>query len=345
MSLGTDRPIDEIAGGTARSEVAPEGRKFYYGDVTLVGTTDLTLADLDRRSPAPYGLSPLWQAPYGTLRGESGRYYMPVRFNHVSMTPRLHLPVTPHGGQAVDADAAARSFYGYIQSEVIGDRWLLNSRGKPGRGFSFEVTPGEKAVWREEGIMDLEMRQVGPAMQMYHPDPEMDWYYLALVTEITGTILDDPVVGVGGWELAWSNAGALDWRELAVPRRCEDMWMIYVNHYDDGAVEGAALYANARGSGVGMLVENGAGRGLRNIRSDVFVDSSGSPSRLQWSAEGRTWEWTADNPSSLTSPRNPSYLWYMGQVRELGNDRSIVSSYAYAEVLPRTIGLAEHHPG
>jgi len=118
--------------------------------------------------------------------------------------------------------------------------------------------------------------------------------------------------------------------------------MNYVNHYDDGCVEGAALYANARGSGVGMLVENNVGQGLRNISSEVFVDGAGSPSRLQWSADGRTWEWTADNPSSLTSPRNPSYLWYMGQVRELGNHRSIVSSYAYAEVLPRTIGLQEH---
>jgi len=63
MPLDTDRSIDEIAGGTARSEVAPEGRKFYYGDVTLVGTTELTLNDLDRRAPAPYGLSPLRQAP------------------------------------------------------------------------------------------------------------------------------------------------------------------------------------------------------------------------------------------------------------------------------------------
>jgi len=102
--------------------------------------------------------APLGQAPYGTLRGESGRYYMPVRFNHVMMTPRLHLPVTPMGGQAVDTEAAIKSFYGYIQSDVIGDRWLLQSRGKPGRGFSFEVTPGDKAIWREEGIFELEMR-------------------------------------------------------------------------------------------------------------------------------------------------------------------------------------------
>jgi hypothetical protein len=102
--------------------------------------------------------------------------------------------------------------------------------------------------------------------------------------------LGDPVVGVGGWELTWSNAGALDWRELPVPRRCEDMWMIYVNHYDDGSTEGAALYANARGSGVGMLVENGTGKGIRNIRSEVFVDGTGSPSRWQWTSDGRTWE-------------------------------------------------------
>jgi hypothetical protein len=77
----------------------------------------------------------------------------------------------------------------------------------------------------------------------------------------------------------------------------------------------------------------------------VLLDGAGSPSRLQWSTEGRTWEWTADNPSSLTSPRDPSYLWHMGHVRELGNHRPIVSSYAYAEVLPCTTCLTEpEHP-
>ncbi|SHN40083.1 hypothetical protein SAMN05443668_106425 [Cryptosporangium aurantiacum] len=326
--------------GTATRGRAPEGRKFYYGDTTLIGVFDAGVADLDRSRPTPYGLAPLWQATYGALRGESGNYYMPVRFNHVSMTPRLHLPVTPLGGLSADAPEALRSFYGYTTNDVVGDRWLLSSRGKPDRGFSLDVEPGKVARWVENGILDLTMVQTGSAMQMYHPDPEHDWYYLATVCEISGHVLGDPVVGAGGWELAWSN-GSLDWRELPVPRRCEDIWMIYVTHYADGGVEGAALYANAQGTGVGKLTTDGTSAALRGLRSEVDLDADRTPARVRWSDGARTWEWTAENPASLTSPRNPSYIWMFGSCRELGSDREIVSSYGYAEVLPRVVGRDE----
>ncbi|SHN40087.1 hypothetical protein [Cryptosporangium aurantiacum] len=325
---------DQVALSTARTDEAPSSSKFFYGDVTLCGGFRPTLADFDRLQPPPYGLNPLYQAWYGIVRSDSGLYYNVLRFNHVMMTPRLHLTRSDGESPAEDVAEARSSFYGYTSSDIQGDAWVVASRGKASRAMRFEAVPGADAHWTERGILDMRLSDPsGTALQMYHPDPDESFYYIGVVSILEGTILGEKVSGVGGYEQAWAN-GALDWREMPIARRLEEHWVLYVIEYADGGYEVASLYLNRAGTGTGHVATESGSSALHGLRSEFDRRPDGLPARIRWSHGDDEWEVRTET-ASTTSPRNPSYLWQLGGIRRIHDDRPVVRARAWCETLPR----------
>lgn len=335
----TDALVDNIALATnAVGRQDDELRKYFYGDVTLCGTFRPTLTDFDRTQPTPYGLSPLYQAWYAIARGESGDYYNAQRFNHVMMVPRLHLTRSAAGAPAVDAPEARNSFYGYTSNDIVDGQWVVSSRGKPDRAMRFAATPGESARWTEANILELQLDDpAGLAMQMYHPDPEHSFYYIGIVTKIEGEILGDRVEGIGGYELAWAD-GALEWREMPIAQRLEEHWILYVIEYADGGYDVASMYTTHDGRGSGHRVTEDGCENLAGVRSDFERRDDGLPARITWEHAGRRW-YADTETASTTSPRNPSYIWQLGQCRQEGVDREIRSSWTFCETLGRAYAV------
>lgn len=304
-------------------------QRFRYGDITLVGPRHPTADDFDRTRPTPYGLAPIHQAWYCLAKGASGRTYNVQRFGYTQMTPRLNLTIA-EDGKARDCEDAARTFHGYLTNRVVDGHWLVESRGRKDAAVHIDIVPGGEGHWHEANLLDLDLHDVGFAMEMYHPDGHRDAYYLAVTVTYTGEILGDPVEGIGGYEQAWAN-GVAEWTELSLPQQ-EEHWVIYVTEYADGQREVGSLYANRAGGGSGLLLTSDGPESLYGIRSEL-THQDGLPSTIRWYHGGRAWE-CATEPVSVTSPRIPGFTFQLGQTRRVGDTRPIVRGWTFAETLP-----------
>ena len=278
------------SGPQLKSElVRPHGQKYYYGDVTLVGTCDLESSDFDPTKPTPYGLAPFYTAWYGYLRSESGIYYYPQRLIQGPMVPRLSLTMTAGREFAVDVPEAATSFKGYVHADASGDSWKvvsLGNRRRPRMGF--ELDPRTGGMWAEEDLLQLEFQVLGPAMQIYHPDPVCDMYFRQLLYRCEGTIGGERVRGIGGVEQAWGDGGH-NWMDLPMYQRVEDQWIYSVIEYTDGGVEASSMFTSLDGRhGAGIQIEDAEARAVYAPSSQPVPAEDGLPGSTVWCFGGES---------------------------------------------------------
>lgn len=326
------------------------GSKYYYDDATLVGTCTLDASDFDPTTPAPYGLTPMYQGWYAYVRDPSGTRYYAQRVLQGPMVPRLDLSCTAGRVRARDVPEAADSFTGYVHVDTRGGRWNVVSLGSPKRPrMSFRLDPGKEASWAEEGLCQLEFESLGPAMQTYHPDPVFSMYWRQLVYVVRGTILGQDVVGVGGVEQAWGNGG-LNWMDLPMYQRVEDQWVLSVLEYADGRREVASMFTSLDGKlGAGIQIDGSSARAIAAPQSDFDLGDDGQPSVVRW-CFGDALRETVLTTGTMASPRTPGHhVWQCGTTRpaDTGADieAEVAWSFAFVESVPRAVDVVRTRAG
>lgn len=321
--------------GAAR---APVGEKYYYGDVTLVGTCGLDAVDFAEMTPAPYGLVPLYRAWYAYVRDEAGRHYYPQRVLQGPMVPRLELTVAVDRDPGTDLPGAAGSFTGHVHTGTDDDRWSVVSLGSPKRPrMSFRLDPRKGGTWAEEGLCQLELEVLGPAMQTYHPDPAFTMYFRQLPVLVRGTIDGNEVEGVGGIEQAWGNGG-LNWMDLPMYQRVEDQWILSVVEYRDGGREVSSLFSSLDGRlGAGIQIDHDSATAVYAPHSDIDIGADGLPTHVRWSF-GDAPMVTELTTGTMASPRTPgTHVWQCGTTRPARSGREVAWSFAFVESVPRAV--------
>lgn len=315
----------------------PSGSKYYYDDVTLVGTCTLDASDFDPTTPAPYGLSPMYTGWYAYVRDQTGTHYYAQRILQGPMLPRLDLSCTTGRARARDVSAAADSFTGYVRVDTDAGRWNVVSLGSPKRPrMAFRLDPSKNASWAEERLCQLEYEAVGPAMQTYHPDPVFSMYWRQLVFVVRGSILDQEVIGVGGVEQAWGNGG-LNWMDLPMYQRVEDQWVLSLIEYADGTREVSSMFTSLDGKlGAGIQIDGTWARAVPAPRSDFDLGDDGQPSVVRWTFGDAPRE-TVLTTGNMASPRTPGqHYWQCGTTRPV-DAAEVAWSFAFVESVPRAV--------
>ncbi len=253
-----------------------------------------------------YGLHLSKTMPFGTLRDADGHLYTMVRsVNSPTGTPnqtRFIYQSTRVDGQTLRMDkpkmaAQAQTLMPTRSLDADTARWtsLSDEAGNP---WSLDAS-GEHVRWVEDGLMDIQGRNLGPGMQWLLPGTDWGTFYLSQLYDVQGSCEGRPVKGVIAVEQSYMAEGGQVHANkcLIVNNRKHVVWCAFATVYTDGSVDAGTFLVGHENLGFAFIADaSGQARTSTDVDAVVSRDE-GDPfiRRVELVVDGHeTWEFIPD---------------------------------------------------
>jgi hypothetical protein len=253
-----------------------------------------------------YGLHLSKTMPFGTVRDAEGHMYTMVRsVNSPTGTPnqtRFIYQSTRVDGQTLRMDkprmaATAQTLMPTRALEADTAQWT-SLPDEPGTPWRLDAS-GEHMHWVEEGLMDLQGRNIGPGMQWLLPGVDWGTFYLSQLYDVAGTCEGRPVKGIVAVEQSYmAEGGQVHAKKcLIVNNKKHVIWCAFATVYTDGSIDAGTFLVGHENLGFAFLTnERGEVRTSTDVEALVSRDD-GDPfiKRVLLTVEGgEEWEFLPD---------------------------------------------------
>lgn len=287
---------------------------------------------------------------YGNLRDDEGNLYEVVRgiaAKGVAGANALFIQ-SSRGKETLRAmpewgNAAATS--NGAEGRLIGGEAVWTSApDAPGKAFRFSMSEdGNSASWKEDGLLDLSGKLLGPGLQWHIPDSAGSELYVSQIYEMNGIIDGRRVHGILALDQAYLPRetpmyGGKD--PLFRPDMHHRCWYTWGTRYTDGSYDcghfvlgtdrvGFALLTNERGS---LVLDTDVAGDIELVPNEIW------PKRITVKTRGETWVFTPDPkgrmPDMLHGANQAWTPQTEGQWRKIGDSRKPAIWFAWGEVQP-----------
>jgi hypothetical protein len=226
-----------------------------------------------------FGLHLSKTMPFGTLRDDEGHLYSMVRaVNSPTGTPnatRFIYQSTRVDGQTlrIDKSKMAPTAQTLMPTRSLhGDtaRWT-SLPDEPGTPWTLDAS-GEHMHWVEEGLMDLQGRNLGPGMQWLLPGVDWGTFYLSQLYDVHGVCEGRPVKGIVAVEQSYMAEGGVVHSQkcLIINNKKHVVWCAFATVYTDGTVDAGTFLVGHENLGFAFLAdESGRARTSTDVEAVV----------------------------------------------------------------------------
>ena len=227
---------------------------------------------------------------------------------------------------------------------------LMHTVGKdvsktPDQPLSLELE-GDKLLWSEGDLLQLEGSLIGPGVQFYAPMRDEPLFYTTHAYWVNGTAFGQDVTGFVGFDHGYWQHGR-EWKEYRVYQDLEIAWQVFGNQFDDGTVEWGLLMKSKQGLACGVVHE---GDTLIAMADDVpatfTIDSEDFIDTARFTVGDKQWEFTARESGKMKDFNRARWAGYKSQsgvTRRVGDKRKVKHGFAWIEAFSDRIkseGLA-----
>lgn len=351
MALPATGALAAPAKSAPEADVAklPWPERGSFGGKIIVGPHRSSAAAMLSKAPV-LGLPREMSFIYGGVRDDKGNLIELVRNFPDWALPMPTLFVQDNTGQdtlhavaEVMGSAASTADY---ESALVGDKAVFRSKaGATGNACEVMVNADCSVVtWKEDKLLDLKGRLLGPGLQWHAPEPAGSELYVSQIYAVEGTYQGRPVKGVIAFDQSYLPEGMHMYtgkdplfREQ-LHHRC---WYTWGTVYQDGSYDcghfvlgtdrvGFAVYTDQTQK-VTMVTE---------VSGDIVIDPQGTwPQRITVNAGKDQWEFLPDPrgrmPDMLGGAAQSWTPQNEGRWRKVGDKRKPAVWFAWGEVAPK----------
>lgn len=326
----------------------PLPERGNFGGKIIVGSHQASAAAMLSKEPL-MGLPREMSFFYGALRDKEGNLYEIVRNFPDWQMPMPTLFVQDNVNKDTlhaipDVMKAAASTLDY-EAEMVGDKAVWRSKpGVPGKPCEVTMSSdGSVTTWKEEGLLALRGKLLGPGLQWHAADRAGSELYVSQIYLMEGTYLGKPVRGIMAFDQSYLLQGMHMYsgkdplfREK-LHHRC---WYTWGTVYKDGSYDcghfvlgtdrlGFAVYTNEKQEVTMVTDPSGA----------ITIDPKGTwPTRITIKAGHDDWEFLPDPrgrmPDMLGGAAQSWTPQNEGRWRRVGEKREPDVWFAWGEIAP-----------
>lgn len=293
--------------------------------VTDVAAFEPSLSELGRRSRLfpglGFGTGYLWAG----VTAEDGQRYAVLRSHGLDATALYFVLELsddlwrPPAVRFAALPGLDGLYWGRMSYEEEPERQVIQPMNPAYRAFRLEYTPAGHR-WIEDGVLDLALTPLGPAMRYRCPGPPDDFGYTSQICRVQGTIQGRSLVGFGGLDRSYHEHG-VTWDLCKGYRRLEELWWVWAGIHEDGRREHGIVAAGRGDFRVGFFHRDGeAPVAATDVRHEIAWeerDGRRLPVSALLSFGGRRFRFSASG--NVTLPGADLYFdWLHGQVVEEG---------------------------
>ena len=291
---------------------------------------------------------------YSTLYDEDGQLYVFIRELPPGNTNGLGLFTDRDGKDCRFAEECMSSWRGIVvlNSSDNGITWESADKAITDEPSMFISHDGNRLVWREKGILEVEGESCKPGYQWLDASPG-DQAYASQLHRVSGTILGKPVKGWVGLDVLYLAPGNV-YAYSPMAKGLVLNWSAFANEYDDGSWELGLIMKGFSNFCCALIIDD-QGKITRSshVQPEYTVDDDGFPTRMRFAfrdeltGEDQSWLWTPHPRGNLVDipvmmPANPYYRGVAATVSRDNETREIVSSFGWPDFYgDERVGLYE----
>jgi len=312
---------------TPRDEMAAK-----YGTSVMSSMFTPTIDDYWRgtvQMGMPYDIT--WLS--ASVRTKSGKRYVLFRAYQKNSSSKFYMQEVAENG--MPSPVARPHYLGYVWYErPEGEDRILVKSYEEEQHFSIDIEPS-KYRWREGDDIDLSYEALGPSMRWYSFPGEIkeEILYTVEPCKVTGTINGEEVAGFGSMDQVWQTAG-LTWHQSKLYLCVEDVWVPFMNQYDDGSYEYGHFITGRGDFKVGYFVKDGVAHMDPNFTLDIDWDDKGNPKTMTAHIDGHELQWSADVIMRPPESTRAHITYAEGHVVDLNETRKVVDHQSWMEYRP-----------
>jgi len=193
---------------------------------------------------------------------------------------------------------------------------------------------GDRLVYDEGDIFQLEGESAGHGVQFFAPARELPLIYTSTCYWMTGNFQGRQVQGPIWFDNAYWRHG-LEWKEYGYFNDLQIMWTVFCNKFADGTYEWGHLVMGRDGFTPAVVVEGDKVAAMTPFLEARFdMDADDWPTAATYDVGGVQYEFVGPRTGRMTEfseSRWANYRAQYGQTRKVGDTRELVDGLTWLE--------------